>query len=352
MTKVKFSGPLGMRLAAMAAINTAALTTYGARLLGRSPAPDWDVNTEIGVRFMRHQFTSAMRMIRGGDPARGRMILDALQTETDDVYEVDAEPVAGGVWYRPRARRSQATVLYYHGGGYAFHGAMSARFAMMLAHHIGAPLFAAEYRLTPEHPAPAQAEDAMAAWDVVVAEAAPREVVIIGDSAGGHMALMQLVALGKAGKPQPGLCIGLCPWTDIGARGASLTENDPTDLVSGWMAVEFGEWLDPGLKRRESLSPINQDYRGLAPLYLQAGGREVLRDMILEFAARQAEAGADVMCDMWPAMPHDFQLFDSTQKDAGAALSRITAMVAWAVDGAPRPGVCEETRRASGVFGG
>lgn len=351
MTKIKFSGPLALRLGAIAAINRAAMTTYAARLLGRSPAPDWDMNTEIGVRFMRAQFTAAMRAIRGGNPMRGRQILDALQTETDDVYEVEAQPVRGGVWYRPRVRRSQATVLYYHGGGYAFHGAMSARFAAMLAHHIGAPLFAAEYRLTPEHPAPAQSEDAMAAWEYVASEVPAREVVVIGDSAGGHMALMQLIALRDAGKPQPALCVGLCPWTDIGEFGASLTENDPTDLVSGWMAVEFGQWLDPGLNRRAALSPMAQDYTGLAPIYLQAGGREVLRDMILGFAETQAGAGADVLCELWPLMPHDFQLFDSTQEDAGAALLRITDMVKWAVGGAPKPPQTALTHATGGVFG-
>lgn len=81
------------------------------------------------------------------------------------------------------------------------------------------------------------------------------------------MALMLLQALKAQGKPQPALCIGLCPWTDIGDRGASLRDNDPTDLVQGWMALQLGHWLDPD----------------------QAYGREVLRDMIIDFAREQSE---------------------------------------------------------------
>ena len=209
---------------------------------------------------------------------------------------------------------------------------MSRRFAAMLAHHLGAELFAPEYRLTPEHPHPAQAEDAKAAWVYVTADRAPEDVVVIGDSAGGHMTLCLLLSLQERGLEQPALAVGLCPWTDIGDRGKSLTENDRYDLVQGWMAVEFGRWLDPGGRfGRKALSPIAHDYTGLAPLYLQAGGREVLRDMIVDFAEVQARNGAQVMLDLWPQMPHDFQLFDSTAPDAGAALDRITHAVHWAM---------------------
>ena len=173
----------------------------------------------------------------------------------------------------------------------------------------------------------------MEAWRFVTDNVAPEMTVVIGDSAGGHMMLMLLLAIKDAGLEQPALGIGLCPWTDIGDRGNSMTGNDPNDLVQGWMALKFGEWLDPkGNFGRGVLSPISYDYSGLAPLYLQAGGREVLRDMIVDFAHVQAAQGADVMLDLWPDMPHDFQLMDSTQADSTAALKRITQMVKAHVD--------------------
>ncbi len=168
----------------------------------------------------------------------------------------------------------------------------------------------------------------MAAWDHLTEIVPPEKIVVIGDSAGGHMSLMLLQALKAAGKPQPALCIGLCPWTDIGDRGASMRGNDPTDLVQGWMAIKFGEWLDPdGAFGRAALSPISHNYAGLASLYLQAGGREVLRDMIVEFAERQKAGGADILLDLWPDMPHDFQAYDSYTASSTEALKRITQAV-------------------------
>ena len=155
------------------------------------------------------------------------------------------------------------------------------------------------------------------------------------------MALMLLQALREQSKPQPALCIGLCPWTYIGDRGASLRENDATDLVQGWMALQFGKWLDPDqVFGRDALSPITFDYSGLAPLYLQAGGREGLRDMIIGFAQVQKENGARVLLDLWPDMPHDFQAYDSMTASSTAALTRIRqAIDAHLVTGGPFAGL-------------
>lgn len=71
------------------------------------------------------------------------------------------------------------------------------------------------------------------------------KLVVIGDSAGGHMALTLLQRLQAEGLPQPALCIGLCAWSDIGDCGASLSGTDRFNLVQGWMALQFGKWLDP-----------------------------------------------------------------------------------------------------------
>lgn len=332
MGKIGWAGPLRMRVSSFLSINKIAIATLARHAIGKRLEPSWGADIEIGVRFARHQFTQAMTH---RDIAKGRLVFDSLQMETDDVYDVTVDVCTSpkGQWHRPNGQKSKppeggGTLLYLHGGGYTFHGAVSKRFASMLAHHIDLPLFAPDYRLTPEHSHPAQAEDALAAWNYLTATTPPEKIVVIGDSAGGHMALMLLQTLKTAGRPQPALCIGLCPWTDIGARGDSLHANDRYDLVQGWMALKFGEWLDPdGRFGRDALSPISHDYSGLAPLYLQAGGREVLRDMIKDFAQVQHDNGADVMLDVWTDMPHDFQAYDSLKASSTEALKRISLAV-------------------------
>jgi len=327
MPKLTFSGPFSLRLRSFMTLNRIAMATYWRHAVRRRIAPDWSANIEIGIRFWRHQFTAAMTH---PDIMKGRLLFDSVQTDTNDSYDVRVEPSTDlkGCWYFPKEKRSDVTLLYLHGGGYTFHGGVSKRFAAMLAHHTGIALFAPDYRLTPEYPHPAQAEDAFDAWEYVSGETLPKKIVVIGDSAGGHMALMLLQTLKSEGLEQPALCIGLCPWTDIGVRGNSLRENNHYDMVQGWMALKFGEWLDPeGIYGREALSPIFHDFTGLAPIYLQAGGREILRDMIVEFAQSQQEKGAEVTLDLWPDMPHDFQAYDSLKTSSSEALNRIVCAI-------------------------
>ena len=59
---------------------------------------------------------------------------------------------------------ARGTLLYLHGGGYTFYAGVSHHFAACLAHALGVAVFAPDYRLTPEHPHPAQLEDGLAAY--------------------------------------------------------------------------------------------------------------------------------------------------------------------------------------------
>lgn len=332
MSKLIFSGPLSLRLRSLSTLSRIALATSIRHATGRRMAPDWDISLETGIRFVRHQFTDAMT---GMSIERGRLLFDSIEPRSDDVYDVTTEESTSptGHWYHPAKRKSDAVLLYFHGGGYAFHGKVSRRFAAMLAHHVGASVFAPDYRLTPEHPHPAQADDALAAWTHLTGLVPPKRIAIIGDSAGGHMGLMLLQTLKKHGAPQPAVCVGLCPWTDIDNHSPSMRDNDRYDLVQGWMAQMFGEWLDPqGKYGREALSPVFQDYAGLAPIYLQVGGREVLRDMVIEFAQAQKANRADITLDVWDDMPHEFQAYDSLKASSAMALKRLVKTVHAHVD--------------------
>jgi epsilon-lactone hydrolase len=306
-------------------------------------APNWPLDFEIGNLFWRGQFDRAFVM---ADIREGRVYFDSLQTWTDEVYDVGRSTSPPGApkgdWVSPPELASDATVLYLHGGGYSFHADISRRFADMLAFLLGVRLFAPDYRLTPEHSHPAQQDDALAAYRYMLAEGVdPKRLVVIGDSAGGHLTLMLLVALRDAGLPQPALAVGLCPWTDIGERGRSLYANDPYDCVQGYMAVRFGEWLvgSTGYSR-EALSPIYQSYAGLAPIYLQGGGREVLIDMIRDFARVLVNQGCEAMLDVWSEMTHDFQAHGLTRPESAAAIGRIKAAIAYYVyAGGDRPAI-------------
>ncbi|MCF6275850.1 MAG: alpha/beta hydrolase, partial [Robiginitomaculum sp.] len=283
---------------------------------------DWSFEFEIGVLFWRHQFNRAFAM---ANIHEARAYFDSLITLTDETYNLKSTPSQQnepeGQWHIPKSGDSKITALYLHGGGYAFSSEISANFAKTLASLLNVKLFMPDYRLTPEHPHPAQIEDALTAYKFLIKKGVdPCKLIVIGDSAGGHLALMLLLALQEAELQQPALVIGLSPWTDIGERGDSFYGNGIYDLVQGYMAVQFGKWLRGNSEySNEELSPIYYDFNGLAPIYLQGGGREIFADMIRDFAKVLHGQRHDVSLDIWPTMPHVFHMHGLTLPESRQA---------------------------------
>lgn len=339
MPKPVYQGRLIHRTRSLCTYLLIALTVAFRRTFGRPIVREWSMRFEIGTLFIRAQFNHAFSL---RDINYGRAYFDSLYEAPDRPYEVTIKETGKnepkGHWFIPKDCRSDATLLYFHGGGYTFYATVSFQFIAMLAETLGLRVFAPDYRLTPEHPHPAQIDDGLSAYRFLLNLGLdPASLIIAGDSAGGHLALMTLVKLREASLPQPTLGIALSPWTDIGRRGASQFGNDPYDLVQGYMTLQFAAWLKGSASFKgenefsdRELSPIHQDFSGLAPIYLQAGGREILVDMIREFAHTIQSQGGHVRLDVWPQMNHEFHAYGKELVESREALARLGEAIAWA----------------------
>src|SRR5437588_1376450 len=147
--------------------------------------------------------------------------------------EIRRDKLGGVAVVRVATPRSQADrhVLYLHGGGYVtgepeLYRHILWRFASAAA----ARLVAIKYRLAPEHPFPAALDDAVAAWRGLLAEGAdPRRAVVMGDSAGGGLALALAMRLRDQREPLPAAIVAMSPWTDLAVTGASMQLNARAD---------------------------------------------------------------------------------------------------------------------------
>lgn len=339
MKHVIFQGSLSHKLRSLATSWIVAGQVALRRALGRRRVPSWSFLFEYGTLYMRAQFNHAFRL--KDDIAASRAYFDSLYSVFDTYPDVEEKPSGPGEppghWFIPVGDNGKLTLLHFHGGGYTFYAGVSRHFARILAHSLRIAIFAPDYRLTPEHPHPAQLEDGLAAYRFLLGRGIdPWRIVLCGDSAGGHLALMTLAHLAQAGLPRPLLTLGISPWTDIGPRGESLFGNDPYDLVQGYMTRLFADWLKGGQALSDAdLSPICHDYRNLGPIYLQAGGREILVDMIRDFAATVAKQGGKIRLDVWPDMNHEFHGYGEHLPESRSALARLRK----AIDRAQQPAV-------------
>src|SRR4029077_9094365 len=115
-------------------------------------------------------------------------------------------------------------LVYFHGGGWVI-GDLETHHSprRLLAAHSGARVLAVDYRLAPEHPFPAAAEDAFAAYAWVSANAGrlgtePARIAVGGDSAGGHPARRACLMARDAGLTLPAMQLLIYPVTDTGGE--------------------------------------------------------------------------------------------------------------------------------------
>jgi acetyl esterase/lipase len=336
MAKLILQGKWKHKCRSLAVLVALSNIVWWKRLFGRGLVRDWTHLFETANVFWREQFTHALRQKQIEE---GRAYFDSLVPLVEVKESVERLPAAphepAGEWFLPRRPSVDATILYFHGGGYAFYAETSKRFIALQAHAIGCPVFALDYRLTPEHPHPAQLDDAIGAYRFLLARGVdPARLVVGGDSAGGHLMLMMLAHLKRLDLPQPALGYGLSPWTDIGERGRSFFGNDRYDMVQGYMALRFGDWLRGNERHTaEALSPVHLDFTGTAPVYLQAGGREILVDMIRDFARIINKQGARVRLEVWPEMTHEFQAYGDDLPESAESLAHVSDAIRWAVGG-------------------
>jgi epsilon-lactone hydrolase len=235
-----------------------------------------------------------------------------------------------GEWLLPD-KPSATTILYLHGGGYYFCSPATHRgLVFPLARRSGARTFSLDYRLAPENPFPAALDDALAVYRKLVADGTPpASIVIAGDSAGGGLALATLLALRDAGDPLPAGAAVFAPWTDLAAAGASMTTNDGRDpMFYGKAFAPAGKlYVGDADVRNPYVSPLYGRFDGLPPLFIQVGDTEVLLDDSTRVAEKARAAGVSVDLEIWPKMPHVFQILAPFVPEANRALERAVGFV-------------------------
>ena len=224
-----------------------------------------------------------------------------------------------------------ATILYMHGGGFRLASANAyASFGSRLAAASGARVVLVDYRLAPEHPFPAAAEDSLAVYGALLADGTdPASVVVAGDSAGGGLTMSVLVGARDRGMPLPAGGAPLSPWADLTNSGESyVTRADADKLFSMASATEAAALYLNGADPTHPLaSPGLADLAGLPPLLIHVGDAEVLLDDARNLAARAEAAGIDVSFRIFPEMPHVWHLAYPAYPEAVDAVEEIVAFV-------------------------
>ena len=227
--------------------------------------------------------------------------------------------------------RPDRHVLYLHGGAYVYGRPAHYRdFIWRIANAAAATMHVLDYRLGPEHPFPAAVDDAVSAYrSLIAAGADPRHLAIMGDSAGGGLTFATLLRLRDERDPLPAAAVALSPWTDLTLSSESCVRFAASDpMLSVGQALVFARWyLADADPKHPYASPFFGDPTGLPPSLIQVGSDEILRDDAVLWGERMRAAGVAAEVEVWPRMPHVWQLFARLVPEGQRAIRRIGAFL-------------------------
>ncbi|AQT79939.1 hypothetical protein B1R94_12645 [Mycolicibacterium litorale] len=230
-------------------------------------------------------------------------------------------------WFRP-ARADAGLIFHVHGGAFVAGSSLAARAHSGLARHHGVELVSVDYRLAPEHPFPAALDDV---WAVYAEVARDRPTVIVGESAGGGLA-MSLVrrVLDRGGKAPKGL-VTMFPWADLTNSSDSFTRNEHRDLLSreGLSRSALAYAADCDL-RTPLVSPLYGSFADFPPTLIVVGTRDCLLDDSRTVSARMRADGVDATLVEIAGGFHGFILLPAPESKV--ARRRISTFVGTALD--------------------
>ncbi|HHT93927.1 MAG TPA: alpha/beta hydrolase [Clostridia bacterium] len=216
-------------------------------------------------------------------------------------------------WIIPKEENSAKIILFVHGGAYLSGSIISSRpVAGLLCQVTESRVLTFEYGLAPENPFPRALEDAVKVWKHLTKDYNPKNIVVVGESAGGGLALALGLYLKDNNMELPIGMVTLSAWADLTITNEShktLDKKDPIlssdELRIAALKYSHGEYL-----KNPYISPVYGDFTGFCPVLVHVGSDEVLLDDSKILYERLKEANVEAKLSIFEGMWHVWHGFE------------------------------------------
>jgi len=233
-------------------------------------------------------------------PALLKARLDMTETSVDGFPVYEIAPKAG----------EHRRILYLHGGAFVFqitsyHWVLIAEMAERLGFGVTVPV----YPIAPEHNFHDMFGMVGDVYSRMLGETDAEDIIFMGDSAGGNMAVVLTMMTAEKGLPVPSRHVLISPGLDMSLSNPEVFEAERTDP---WLGIPGGleaiRLYSAGFERSDwHISPLYGDLSVLPKTLLLTGSRDLLSPDNLIFAERACAAGVEVevvyeegMFHVWP----------------------------------------------------
>lgn len=294
------------------------------------------LNSVPGPKFWEVEADEARAMT-----AAMRDVADAPVGELAVIRDVSIPGPAGTIparLYDCRKHRDAGPVMvFFHGGGFVIGSIYTYEpYCAEVARLLDLPVISIDYRLSPEYPFPAPAEDCEAAarWIAASPEELGLEVtglITSGDSAGGNLTIVTTMALRDRPADVPVLVQHpIYPVVTLDADWPSMREFATGYLLTDEAMAYFGDGhaATPGDYRAE---PLNFDQSGMPPSLVTTASLDPLRDQGIAYVEKLKSAGVPVEHRSAEGTIHGHinirQAIPSTQQDIEGNIAALKSML-------------------------
>lgn len=247
----------------------------------------------------------------------------------DPTVPVQETTVAGvkSYWFNQDRIDQKHIVVYLHGGVYAL-GSINSYRAMLthLAKKLNVPVLYVEYSLAPEHPFPTANNEVLRVYQELVNQYPSHKISLIGDSAGGGLAITLVHNAQQAQLPSPSSLALLSPWVDLKGTNESYETKQAVDpILSRQMLQEHARYYAPdNLKKAD---PSELTFKEFPPVLLLIGTDEVLNDDSKNFYAYIKPIQPQAALKEFAGQKHVWLILDISSKESVKALEDIKKFV-------------------------
>lgn len=251
--------------------------------------------------------------------------------------KIEADKIAGVPVYRltpPQIAPEHTNHLfvYIHGGAFVKGGGFGSSIeGVSIAYHLGIPVISVDYRMAPDHPAPAAMDDIVAVWQEIIKDRPANTVALGGTSAGANLTLVSTLKMKELKIPLPGAIFVGTPPVFLDKKGDMRFINEGVDryLITWDAEPAAAIALYVGNKSYEDpyISPFYGEFEGFPPAYLISGTRDLMLSDTVLMHRKLRRAGVEADLHVYEGHSHGDYFLQFNAPEATEHLNELNAFL-------------------------
>ena len=240
----------------------------------------------------------------------------------EDSYAVETEKIEGRKVFiikKDKETDSDSIILYLHGGSYMAELKQEHwLFFEGLLQDTNATLVVPDYPLTPKYNYKDVFTMMEPCYEKILENEQDKTWIVMGDSAGGGLALALLEKMGEKGRKMPDALFLLSPWLDTSMENQKIDEVQSKDTMLSKPALKLaGEQYGRDIKEEDTylVDPLYGPLQNLCPIVVFTGTADILNPDVAILEQRCKEAGTQIIVKEYENAIHDFILYSFVKED-------------------------------------